>query len=188
MGSNSISRLTGALQNAQESANNDLKKLADAQQSNIEQKQSLRSVESKFESMTKDSSSVGNAGAIAQNAGLKLKADAVAPEASIAKPAMYLDRFAKSGAAVSSLFSPSALAKSLNDVVSSAKGFAGGLNAFAEALKRKFEEANKDLENQDKLGNFEIQTLMSDFNQTQALANSTKKKMDDQSSSVLGKI
>lgn len=188
MGSDGISKLASSLQKVQESANNDLQQLADGQKSNIEKKQSLRSVESTFESMTKGSSSIGIGGAIAQNAALKLKADAVAPEASIAKPAMYLDRFAKSGTAASSLYSPSALAKSLNDVVSSAKRFAGGLNAFMDALRRKFEEANKDLENQDKLGNFEIQTLMSEFNQAESLSSSMKKKSDDQNSSVIGKI
>ena len=46
----------------------------------------------------------------------------------------------------------------------------------------------KDLESQDKLGNFEIQDLMSRFNQAATLASSILKKADDTASSVIGKI
>lgn len=46
----------------------------------------------------------------------------------------------------------------------------------------------KSLEGQDKLGNFEIQALMSAYNQAETLASSVRKKQDDTSSSVIGKI
>jgi len=46
----------------------------------------------------------------------------------------------------------------------------------------------KSLESQDKLGNFEIQTLMSSFNQASGLASSVQKKADEAASSVIGKI
>jgi hypothetical protein len=42
--------------------------------------------------------------------------------------------------------------------------------------------------NQDKLGNFEIQALMSDFNQAQTLASSILKKRDDTGNAVIQKI
>ena len=46
----------------------------------------------------------------------------------------------------------------------------------------------KDDDNDDKLGNFSIQNMMSDYNQAEALASSVAKKSDDTKSSVLGKI
>lgn len=49
-------------------------------------------------------------------------------------------------------------------------------------------DVSKDLQSQDKLGNFEIQTLMSDYNQAQALASSVAKKLHDTNSSIIGKI
>lgn len=42
--------------------------------------------------------------------------------------------------------------------------------------------------NQDKLGNFQIQRLMSDFNQAQTLASSILKKRDDTGNAVIQKI
>ena len=42
--------------------------------------------------------------------------------------------------------------------------------------------------NQDKLGNFQIQRLMSDFNQAQTLASSILKKKDDTENAVIQKI
>ena len=44
------------------------------------------------------------------------------------------------------------------------------------------------LANSDKLGNFEIQALMSDFNQAQTLASSILKKKDDAGNAVIQKI
>ena len=46
-------------------------------------------------------------------------------------------------------------------------------------IKSRFETAAKDLESQDKLGNFQIQGLMSDFNQAETLASSLTRKKDD---------
>jgi hypothetical protein len=46
----------------------------------------------------------------------------------------------------------------------------------------------KGLQGQDKLGNFEIQRLMSDFNQAETLASSVLKKRDDAANAVIGKI
>jgi bacteriocin-like protein len=46
----------------------------------------------------------------------------------------------------------------------------------------------KGLEAQDRLGNFEIQRLMSSFNQAETLAASVQKKADDTASAVIGKI
>jgi hypothetical protein len=44
------------------------------------------------------------------------------------------------------------------------------------------------LEDTDKLGNFEIQDLMSRFNQAETLASSVQKKQDDTSNAVIGKV
>lgn len=44
------------------------------------------------------------------------------------------------------------------------------------------------LEDQDKLGNFEIQDLMSRFNKAEALASSVQKKKDDTANAIIGKI
>jgi hypothetical protein len=63
-----------------------------------------------------------------------------------------------------------------------------GGQSQTDELRKKFEDAMKDLESQDKLGNFEIQRLMSDYNEAQALASSVKRKADDTNSSVIGKI
>ncbi len=56
------------------------------------------------------------------------------------------------------------------------------------AFQTKLNEALKDLEADDKLGNFEIQDLMSRFNQAETLASSVQKKKDDTKSSVISKI
>jgi hypothetical protein len=44
------------------------------------------------------------------------------------------------------------------------------------------------LSSQDKLGNFEIQDLMSQYNQSQSLASSVLKKRDDTLNGIIGKI
>lgn len=59
---------------------------------------------------------------------------------------------------------------------------------LADAVKQQFDDAIKDLEAQDKLGNFEIQDLMSTFNQAQTLASNVQKKRDDTENAVIGKI
>lgn len=40
----------------------------------------------------------------------------------------------------------------------------------------------------DKLGNFEIQRLMSQYNQSEQLSSSVQKKMDDTANAVIGKV
>jgi phage shock protein A len=60
----------------------------------------------------------------------------------------------------------------------------GGL----DAIREKFEEKTKNLEGQDKLGNFAIQDLMSTYNQAETLASSVRKKLDDTAEAVIGKI
>jgi chromosome segregation ATPase len=57
-----------------------------------------------------------------------------------------------------------------------------------ESIRKQLESAMKDLEAQDKLGNFEIQDLMSRYNQAETLASSVQKKLDDAEKSVIGKI
>lgn len=46
----------------------------------------------------------------------------------------------------------------------------------------------KGLEAQDRMGNFEIQRLMSSYNQAETLASSVQKKLNDTDSAVIGKI
>ena len=52
----------------------------------------------------------------------------------------------------------------------------------------KFSERHKELEAQDKLGNFEIQDLMSRYNQAETLASNVIKKRDDTANTIIGKI
>ncbi len=63
----------------------------------------------------------------------------------------------------------------------------GGKQA-AEQLRARFEDMLEDLESQDKMGNFEIQRLMSQYNQSEKLASSVQKKKDDTANAVIGKI
>jgi hypothetical protein len=66
---------------------------------------------------------------------------------------------------------------------------AGAANAQkVEAIRKALESAMKDLEAQDRLGNFEIQRLMSQYNQAETLASSVQKKLDDTAKGVAGKI
>lgn len=62
----------------------------------------------------------------------------------------------------------------------------GGVSAGG--IRRSFDDAIKDLEAQDRLGNFEIQRLMSRLNQSETLASNVRKKRDDTRNSVIGKI
>lgn len=59
---------------------------------------------------------------------------------------------------------------------------------LADAIKSRFQDAIKDLEAEDKLGNFEIQDLMSTYNQAETLASSVLKKRDDTANAVVGKV
>ncbi len=58
----------------------------------------------------------------------------------------------------------------------------------AEKLKVKLNEAMKDLQSQDKLGNTEIQHLMSNYNEAQTTLSSIQKKRDDAINAVISKI
>lgn len=69
-----------------------------------------------------------------------------------------------------------------------AEGAAKENQDVADAVRNRFQDAIKDLEAQDKLGNFEVQDLMSTFNQAQTLASSVQKKLDDTESAVIGKV
>ena len=55
-------------------------------------------------------------------------------------------------------------------------------------IKATLDGAAKDLQSQDKMGNFEIQRLMSDFNEAETLASSVLKKKDDATNSIIGKL
>lgn len=51
-----------------------------------------------------------------------------------------------------------------------------------------FQFSRKSLESHDRMGNFEIQNLMSAYNQSETLASSVQRKMDDTNRGVIGKI
>jgi hypothetical protein len=54
--------------------------------------------------------------------------------------------------------------------------------------RARFVQVGESLEAQDRLGNFEIQDLMSRYNQAERLASSVMKKRDDTAAGVIGKI
>lgn len=68
------------------------------------------------------------------------------------------------------------------------QGVSKGGKQSAEALRKKFDDMMKDLEAKDRMGNFEIQRLMSSYNQAETLASSVQKKADDTQSATIGKI
>ena len=175
-----ISKLIGVTQQKAENANDGATSAAEKQKSLVAQKQSIRAAQSAFETLSKDS--------VVTMGDVKTITGTIGSQATIAKPADYLSRFAKSGFDASSKFSSTALMKDLATVGSNATRFASGIGAFMKALKKAFEDANKGIESQGKTDNFAIQNLMSSYNEATTLASSTKKKTDDQSSSVIGKI
>ena len=63
----------------------------------------------------------------------------------------------------------------------------GGHNS-PDVIRNQLDGKSKDLQSQDKLGNFEIQTLMSDYNEAQTLSSSVQKKKDDTEKSVIQKL
>jgi hypothetical protein len=63
----------------------------------------------------------------------------------------------------------------------------GGNNPF-DSVQAAFEDNTKHLESQDKLENFAIQDLMSQYNQTETLASNVAKKTDDTTNAIIGKI
>jgi Skp family chaperone for outer membrane proteins len=58
----------------------------------------------------------------------------------------------------------------------------------ADALRKKLQETMKNLEAADKLGNFEIQNLMSEFNQAETLRSQALKKIEETKKSVVSKL
>jgi hypothetical protein len=57
-----------------------------------------------------------------------------------------------------------------------------------ESIRKAFDSKGKDLEAEDRLGNFEIQRLMSTFNQMETLSSNVQKKADDTASGQQQKI
>ena len=55
-------------------------------------------------------------------------------------------------------------------------------------LKKQLQAATKDLESQDRMGNFEIQNLMSEFNQAETLSSSVMKKLEASKNTVMNKL
>ena len=58
----------------------------------------------------------------------------------------------------------------------------------ANALRKKMEEALKAMEADGKMGNFEIQNLMSEFNQAETLSSQVQKKREESKKAVVGKL
>ena len=54
-----------------------------------------------------------------------------------------------------------------------------------QTIKNALDNKDKDLQSQDKLGNFEIQTLMSNYNEAETTASSILKKKDDDGNSII---
>jgi hypothetical protein len=71
---------------------------------------------------------------------------------------------------------------------SHADGTKGNNSDNVDAIKTAFQNYDQDLQSQDKMGNFEVQSLMSDFNEAQTLASSVLKKKDDTGNAIIGKI
>ena len=66
-----------------------------------------------------------------------------------------------------------------------------GARRAVEQLRKSLDALSttlKELESQDKLVNFEIQNLMSEFNKVETLASSVLKKRDDTANAVINKI
>ena len=57
-----------------------------------------------------------------------------------------------------------------------------------DGLKKALEGAMKGLENEDRMGNFAIQRLMSQYNQSEQLSSSVQKKLDDTAGALINKI
>ena len=55
-------------------------------------------------------------------------------------------------------------------------------------LKKQLEAAVKEIESQDRMGNFQIQDLMSQYNQAETLSSSIRKKMEDAKNGVISKL
>src|SRR5215469_3596291 len=75
-------------------------------------------------------------------------------------------------------------ASEIVDRVISAVTGQNSIGGRAHAIKNALDNKAKDPQNQDKLGNFEIQSLMSEFNEAHTLASSVLKKKDDTGNAV----
>lgn len=64
----------------------------------------------------------------------------------------------------------------------------GGLHDLIDEIKNKLDSMTNDLESQDKMGNFQIQDLMSQYNEAESLAASVEKNKDDSDQALIGKI
>jgi hypothetical protein len=60
--------------------------------------------------------------------------------------------------------------------------------ATGQTIKNALDDKDKDLQSQDKLGNTQIQTLMSNYNEAQTMASSVVKKTDDTTDSLIHKF
>jgi Skp family chaperone for outer membrane proteins len=58
----------------------------------------------------------------------------------------------------------------------------------ADELRKKLQQAMKQLEASDRMGNFEIQRLMSEFNQAETLSSQLQKKREETKNAVISKI
>ena len=67
-------------------------------------------------------------------------------------------------------------------------GAARRQSAQLRKVLQSLEEKTRDLEAKDRLGNFEIQDLMSQFNQAETLASSVIRKRDDTANAVIAKL
>ena len=81
-------------------------------------------------------------------------------------------------------------AEGFDHVISAVKGVfdSSGSPNIVNDVKNAFDSKDKDLQSQDKLGNFEVQSLMSDYNEAQTLSSSVQKKKDDTGNAVIQKI
>lgn len=77
--------------------------------------------------------------------------------------------------------------KLFDHVISAVTGGAANSQDLQQ-VKDQIDGKSKDLQSQDKLGNFEIQSLMSDFNEAQTLTSSILKRKDDTANPTIGKI
>jgi hypothetical protein len=59
---------------------------------------------------------------------------------------------------------------------------------LVSAMQSAFDNAGQDLQNQDKMGNFEIQTLMSDYNEASSMASSVLQHQQSTTNSIIGNI
>ena len=76
----------------------------------------------------------------------------------------------------------------MNDII---KRNLSGARRSVEKLRKALDKLSvnlKDLESKDKITQFDIQELMSKFNQAKSIAESVRDKRDDTASSIMGKI